>query len=80
MLGVFGVYTTVASDLLNGRLEDVFGQTCLFEDRGDRRVLDEGKEDMVLGDLGIVHVLPERVGLANDFGGGRAERGFIGRW
>ena len=80
LFGVLAVDTTVAPDLVDGRLHNVLGETGLLEDRCDRRVLDKGGKDVVLGNVGIVHGFPERVGLAKDLGGGRAESDLLRWW
>ena len=72
LFGIFCVDPTVATDLADSCLESSFGETGLLDNGLDAGVLDEGKEEMVLSDVRIMHGLLNRLGLPEDLNGSRA--------
>ena len=51
LFGIFCVNPTVSTNLADRCFEDGFGEAGLFNYRLDARVLDEGKEEMVLSNV-----------------------------
>lgn len=64
LLRRLGLHPSVTPDLLNSGLQGRFREVVLLQYACYRRVLDEGKEDVILSDVGVVHGLLQIVRLA----------------